>query len=105
MISARLEAKVEAVSKKVMPATVALLSEKTESSGSGVITTADGLILTAAHVTQGAEEVTVVFPDGEQVPGKSAGRELFQRHRDGADPRQRTLAIRRNGRVQTARRR
>jgi len=69
----RLQAKVEAVSKKVMPATVALLSEKTESSGSGVITTADGLILTAAHVTQGADEVTVVFPDGEQVPGKVLG--------------------------------
>lgn len=70
---AALEAKVEAVSRKVMPATVALLSEKTESSGSGVITTADGLILTAAHVTQGADEITVVFPDGEQVPGKVLG--------------------------------
>ncbi len=70
---AALEAKVEAVSRKVMPATVALLSEKTESSGSGVITTADGLILTAAHVTQGADEITVVFPDGEQVRGKVLG--------------------------------
>jgi serine protease Do len=70
---AKLEDKVEAVSSKVMPATVALLSEKTQSSGSGVITTADGLILTAAHVIQGAEEVTVVFPDGEQVQGKVLG--------------------------------
>ncbi len=69
----KLEEKVEAVSTKVMPATVALLSEKTQSSGSGVITTADGLILTAAHVIQGADEVTVVFPDGEQVPGKVLG--------------------------------
>jgi serine protease Do len=69
----KLEDKVEAVSRKVMPATVALLSEKTQSSGSGVITTADGLILTAAHVVQGAEELTVVFPDGEQVPGKVLG--------------------------------
>lgn len=69
----RLQAKVETVSKKVMPATVALLSEKTESSGSGVITTADGLILTAAHVIQGADEVTVVFNDGEQVSGKVLG--------------------------------
>ncbi len=70
---AKLESKVEAVSKKVMPATVALLSEKTGSSGSGVITTADGLVLTAAHVVQGAEELMVVFPDGEQVPGKVLG--------------------------------
>ena len=70
---ANLETKVEAVSKKVMPATVALLAEKTGSSGSGVITTADGLILTAAHVVQGAEELEVVFPNGEQVMGKVLG--------------------------------
>jgi serine protease Do len=69
----RLESKVEAVTKRVMPATVALLSEKTGSSGSGVITTADGLVLTAAHVIQGAEEMLVVFPDGRQVPGKVLG--------------------------------
>lgn len=69
----KLEGKVQAVSRKVMPATVALLADSTESSGSGVITTADGLILTAAHVVQGAEEVTVVFTDGEQVTGKVLG--------------------------------
>lgn len=69
----KLEDKVEQVSQKVMPATVALLSEKTQSSGSGVITTADGLILTAAHVVQGADKLTVVFPDGEQVSGKVLG--------------------------------
>ncbi len=69
----KIESKVEEVSRKVMPATVALLAEKTGSSGSGVITTADGLILTAAHVVQGVEEITVVFPDGEQVAGKVLG--------------------------------
>ena len=69
----KLEAKVESVSNKVLPATVALLSDKTGSSGSGVITTAEGLILTAAHVVQGAEDVLVVFPDGAQVPGKVLG--------------------------------
>lgn len=70
---AKLETRVQAVSRKTMPATVALLSEKTQSSGSGVITTADGIILTAAHVVQGADELDVVFPDGKQVPGKVLG--------------------------------
>jgi serine protease Do len=69
----RLQEKVKAVSAKVMPATVALIADKTGSSGSGVITTADGLILTAAHVIQGLEEITVVFPDGEQASGKVLG--------------------------------
>lgn len=70
---ARLESKVADVSRKVTPATVALLSERTGSSGSGVIITADGLVLTAAHVVQGAAEILVVFPDGKQVPGKVLG--------------------------------
>lgn len=69
----KLEAKVESVSKNVMPATVALISDRTGSSGSGVITSEDGLILTAAHVVQGAEEMLVVFPDGKQVQGKVLG--------------------------------
>lgn len=70
---AKLEAKVEAVAAKVTPATVALLAEKTGSSGSGVVTTAEGLVLTAAHVVQGTAELLVVFPDGKQVPGKVLG--------------------------------
>ncbi len=70
---AKLESKVKSVSQKVMPVTVALLSDKTGSSGSGVIASADGLVLTAAHVVQGADEVEVVFPNGEQVRGKVLG--------------------------------
>ncbi len=70
---ANLESKIQAVSQKVVPATVALISETTGSSGSGVITTADGLILTAAHVVQGADELEVVFADGKQVTGKVLG--------------------------------
>ncbi len=69
----KLETKVESVTEKVMPATVALLSSQTGSSGSGVITTPDGLILTAAHVIQGADVVEVVFPNGEQTRGKVLG--------------------------------
>jgi serine protease Do len=70
---AMLESKVQRVSSEVMAATVALLSDRTGSSGSGVITTEDGLILTAAHVVQGASSILVVFPDGKQVKGKVLG--------------------------------
>ncbi|MCW1923051.1 S1C family serine protease [Luteolibacter arcticus] len=72
----KLEGKIAAVAEKAMKSTVALISEESGASGSGVITSADGLILTAAHVIEGAEEVTVVFPDGKQVKGKVLGANL-----------------------------
>lgn len=65
--------KVEAVAKKVMPATVSLFSAKNGASGSGVIVSESGLILTAGHVVRGAEEMTVIFPDGKQERGKVLG--------------------------------
>lgn len=68
-----LERKVSEVALKAMPATVALVSEELGSSGSGVIVSPQGLILTAAHVIQGAKEVTVVFPNGKQTEGKVLG--------------------------------
>lgn len=69
----RLESRVEAVAEMVIDSTVALLSEKTGSSGSGVIVSGGGLILTAAHVVQGAEQMLVVFPNGRQVKARVLG--------------------------------
>ncbi len=69
----RLEEKVERVSAESLPATVSLVSERTGSSGSGVIVSADGLILTAAHVVQGIKEVDVYFADGKKWLGKVLG--------------------------------
>ena len=45
-----------------------------EGSGSGVVVSADGLILTAAHVTSGVgKEFTVIFEDGKKVKAESLG--------------------------------
>ncbi|NWK55332.1 trypsin-like peptidase domain-containing protein [Verrucomicrobiaceae bacterium N1E253] len=68
-----LQANIKQVSKKVMPATVSVFSAKNGASGSGVIVSKDGLILTAGHVVRGAEEMTVIFPDGSQAKGKVLG--------------------------------
>ena len=45
-----------------------------EGSGSGVVISKDGLILTAAHVTAGVgKELTVIFEDGRKVKAESLG--------------------------------
>lgn len=70
------QAQVREVVAKVMPATVSLFSTTARGvsgSGSGVIVSEDGLVLTAGHVVEGFEEVTVVFPDGKQVKAKVLG--------------------------------
>lgn len=58
--------------KKVIPATVCL--QVGSGSGSGVIVSKDGLILTAAHVTgEPGKNITIVMPDGKRVKGVSLG--------------------------------
>ena len=72
----RLERSVQKVVRESMPATVCLYSRKVGSYGSGVVVSEEGLVLTAGHVVQGLEKVTVVFPDGEEVPASVLGANL-----------------------------
>ena len=71
-----LEGQVMDVVEAALPATISLFSEKSESSGSGVIISREGLILTAGHVVEGLEEITVVFPDGKQARADVLGANL-----------------------------
>jgi len=74
-----MQEQVKQVVKETTPATVGLLSPQLGASGSGVIVSKDGLILTAAHVIEGEPIVNVIFPDGETVRGKVLG---FNRTKD-----------------------
>ena len=68
------EKKVKAVVRNSMGATVAIEGVRFPASGSGVIVNKDGLILTAAHVTDAAgKELRVTFPDGSTAKAKSLG--------------------------------
>jgi serine protease Do len=67
-----IEKHVKGILEKVLPATVCV--QLGGSSGSGVIVSEDGLILTAAHVSgQPGKDVTVIMPDGKKLKGKSLG--------------------------------
>jgi serine protease Do len=48
-------------------------SYQTQSLGSGFVWTSDGLIVTNAHVVQGASRITVNFQDGTQLPAQVIG--------------------------------
>ena len=63
---------VKAALPKIREATVCL--QIGEGSGSGVIVSPEGLILTAAHVSGGVDkEITIVFEDGTKEKAKSLG--------------------------------
>jgi S1-C subfamily serine protease len=63
-------ADVPAVATRVQPSVVTVLVGG--GNGSGVIYTADGLILTNEHVVRGNNQVQVAFADGQRVPGSVA---------------------------------
>lgn len=60
---AEMDGKVKDVVRKCTPGTVALVSSL-GTTGSGVVVSSGGIILTAAHVVQGVDEVNVIFPEG-----------------------------------------
>lgn len=47
--------------------------QEQQGQGSGFITRSDGVLLTNAHVVDGASEVTVTLPDGRSLTGKVLG--------------------------------
>jgi serine protease Do len=62
----------KAILDKVIPATVCL--QVGGASGSGVIVSKDGLILTAGHVSGDPDKtIQIIFPDGKRVKGKTLG--------------------------------
>lgn len=65
----------EALQKALPVAQAATVSlEIGEGSGSGVIISPDGLVMTAAHVSTGVgKKITVVMPDGKKLKAKSLG--------------------------------
>lgn len=52
-------------------------SQIEEGTGSGFVVDANGVILTNAHVVDGADRVTVVLTDGRQFQGKVLGQDLL----------------------------
>jgi serine protease Do len=67
-----IETHVQKVLKKVIPATVGL--RVGSASGSGVIVSKDGYVLTAGHVSGDADrDVTVILHDGRRLKGKTLG--------------------------------
>ena len=73
----RVELQIEQLTKRALPATVAIVPagrSRVFGTGSGVIVSEDGLILTAAHVVlEMGQRVTAIFPNGNREEGKVLG--------------------------------
>ncbi|MDC0048955.1 PDZ domain-containing protein [Verrucomicrobia bacterium] len=68
------EKKVKKVVSESMSTVVAVVGDDQPATGSGVIVSEDGLIMTAGHVTEAAgKKLTIIFPDGRSVKGESLG--------------------------------
>ncbi|HEY7816161.1 MAG TPA: trypsin-like peptidase domain-containing protein, partial [Nakamurella sp.] len=67
---------VQGVAAKVLPSVVSVLASSSQGAGegSGVILTADGLILTNNHVVDGATDLEVRFNDGTTATAKVIGK-------------------------------
>ncbi len=70
-----IQEKVERVVAANLPATVVVTDGR--GSGSGVVVSAEGLVLTAGHVmTTGGNDYRVTFPDGRQLKARPLGKNL-----------------------------
>ena len=68
------ESKVKKIVTESMSTVVAVVGDDQPATGSGVIVSEDGLIMTAGHVTEAAgKKLTIIFPDGRSVKGESLG--------------------------------
>lgn len=69
------EMSAEQVYRKVAPSVVGILADSyySEATGSGMILSEDGYILTNHHVIADADEIIVVLPDGEELEAKLIG--------------------------------
>lgn len=67
------------VARQVLPSVASLRvrGARGEGAGSASVLTADGFLLTSAHVVEGAREATAAFADGTQTTAEVAGRDAL----------------------------